>query len=474
MSEAKSILSEPFMTAFKDMLGEKGVVTDAAEISTYTADWRGNYRGHTPVLLKPASTEEVTEIVRFCAKNHLPLTPQGGMTGLVNGGIPYGEIAVCLRRMNKVLETDNLNNSVTVQAGTILTSVHEAAQKADRYFPLHLGSQGSANIGGLISTNAGGVAVLRYGMMRDLILGLEVVTPQGEIWSGLSGLRKNNTGYDLKHLFCGAEGTLGIITAATLKLFPIPKTATAWLTLNHVRDAVELLSLIRSEVGDTVTGFEFMPKNAVELTANELAHIRDPLPSPAPWRVLVEISMPTGELARQTMESVLEKALDAGKIQDGTIAGSLAQAQDFWAVRESIPMVKRTYMTSVNHDISVPVSRIPDFLETAEKALREIVPDCEIVAFGHLGDGNIHYSVAERKDPENTRIRDLAETIMTKVHQITASFDGSISAEHGIGLLKVDELPDYKSATALDLMRKIKMAIDPLNIMNPGRVIRLN
>lgn len=467
-------LTSHMINQFKKLLGPKGAIDDPEQIATYVSDWRGNFVGHSPLLLKPASTEEVSGIMKLCSQHKLPVTPQSGNTGLVNGGIAYGELILSLQRMDKIRDLDPHNNSMTVDAGCILTHVHEAALDANRYFPLHLGSQGTARIGGLISTNAGGVAVLRYGMMRDLILGLEVVLADGRVWNGLSGLRKDNTGYDLKHLFCGAEGTLGIVTGATLKLYPVPKTATAWLVLNTVSDAVKLLSVVRESVGDSVTGFEFMPKSAVELTAEEIANVRDPLPHDADWRVLVEVSLPSEEQARDALESAMASAFEKGLIVDGVIAQSVGQTASFWTVRESIPLVKRTYMNSVNHDVSVPVSKVPSFLDRAYAAVQAFLPGTEAVAFGHLGDGNIHYSIAERIDVENARVRKHAAEISDTVHAITTELGGSISAEHGIGILKRDELPVHKSSVEIDLMKSVKRALDPDNLLNPGRILNLN
>ena len=464
-------LTPALRSAFKDLLGPKGAIENSDEIQPHVQDWRGNYKGHSPLLLKPASTEEVSEVLKLCSANNLAVTPQSGNTGLVNGGVAYGELVLSTQRMDKIRAIDPHNNSMDVDAGCILQSVHTAASDANRFFPLHLGSQGSARIGGLISTNAGGVAVLRYGMMRDLILGLEVVLADGRIWNGLNGLRKDNTGYDLKHLFCGAEGTLGIITGASLKLFPVPKTATAWLVVETVEKAVELLSHVRNEVGDAVTGFEFMPRTAVELTTKEIETARDPLPHDAEWRILLEVSLPSEDQARASLESAVEKAFEADLILDGTIAQSVAQSDDFWTVRESIPMVKRTYMTSVNHDVSVPVSKVSEFLKRSGTKLQEMLPGTEAIAFGHLGDGNIHYSIAERADAENARVRKQASEITEIVHAITTELGGSISAEHGIGLLKRDELPLHKSAVEMELMRTLKSALDPQNIMNPGRIL---
>ena len=471
MPSQSSSLNQDLIQSLKDLLGEKGWTDDQEIISPHTSDWRGNFVGHSDFMVSPSTTEEVSEVMKLCHRYGQPVCPQGGNTGLVNGGIAYGEIVLSMARMNNVRSIDTFNNSLVAEAGCILANVHTAADEQERYFPLSLGSQGSCTIGGLISTNAGGVAVLRYGMMRDLLLGMEVVMANGEIWSTLRGLRKDNTGYDLKHLFCGAEGTLGIVTAATLKLFPKPKTATAWLTLETPQKAVELLSLVRKHAGDSVTGFEILPKVGVELAAREIDAVRDPLPNEAPWRILLEVSLASEDHAQDVLQTVLEKALEGSLITDGVVAASLSQAEMFWHVRESLPLVKRGFLTSVNHDISVPVSKVPQFLETTEAAMKEMVPDVEIFAFGHLGDGNIHYGVAERTDAENPTVKAKSLDITFKVHQIVTDLGGSISAEHGVGLLKRDELPDHKSETELNMMRSIKKALDPENLMNPGRVI---
>lgn len=468
-----SHLPSGFLTRVKACVGPKGWSEDPAELAPHLEDWRGNYRGHSPLLIKPADTEETSAVIRLCNEYEIAITPQGGNTSLVNGGIAHGEVVLSMKRMSAIRATDPLNNSMVVEAGSILSNVHEAAGMVGRFFPLSLGSQGTATIGGLISTNAGGVAVLRYGMMRDLLLGLEVVTPTGEIWNGLRGLRKDNTGYDLKHLFCGAEGTLGVITAACLKLFPVPQTATAWLALESAEKAIELLSFVRSQAGDTVTSFELMHKAGVELAAKEIEGCRDPLPSELPWRILIELSFAKEELAQTTLQRVVEEAFERDLIKDGTIAASLSQAQNFWKIRESLPLVKRGFMTSVNHDISVPVSRIANFIEKTERDLKDLIPHAEVFAFGHVGDGNLHYAVAEAGNSENSVVKARAKEITYLVHGNVTSMGGSISAEHGVGLLNRDELPEHKSAAELDMMRTIKRALDPQNIMNPGRVIRL-
>lgn len=461
------------LSDLKDTLGPKGWSDDPTDLSPHCQDWRGNFQGSTPLLLKPSNTEEVSAIARTCYANGIAMTPQGGNTGLVNGGIPHGEVLISMQRMPRFREVDAFNNSLTVEAGSTLSGVHEEADKVNRFFPLSLGSQGTATIGGLISTNAGGVAVLRYGMMRDLILGLEVVTANGDVWNGLSGLRKDNTGYDLKHLFCGAEGTLGIVTAATLKLFPKPQTATAWLCVSSPEKAVQLLALIRDCVGDTVTSFEILPRNGVELTAQEIDGARDPLPSDAQWRVLCEVSMATSDAAQSMLEAALERAFEAELIEDGTIAASLKQTQDFWTFRESLPLVKRAFLTSVNHDVSVPVSKVPEFLHRTESILSDRFPGIEIFAFGHIGDGNIHYGVAERAEKDRSALFKNRHCVTKTVHDIVSELGGSISAEHGVGLLKRDELETRKSDVSLHMMRSIKASLDPKYLFNPGRVVRL-
>ncbi|MEL6473905.1 MAG: FAD-binding oxidoreductase [Pseudomonadota bacterium] len=458
-----------FLDAAKTLLGPSGWSEDPVALEAATTPWRGGFKGETPLLAKPASTEAVAALVRLCSEHGVAITPQGGNTGLVDGGTPHGEICVSLSRMQAVRAVDGFNNSLTIEAGAALVAAQTAAEEAQRLFPLSLGSEGTATIGGLISTNAGGVAVLRYGMMRDLILGLEVVLPSGEVWDGLSGLRKNNTGYDLKHLFAGAEGTLGIITAATLKLFPQVARASAWITCETPEAVVALLALVRDHVGDTVTSFEIIPANAIGMVQADMPDVRDPNPSEMRWRVLCEVSMAKAEHARDSLESALAAALEAGLAADAVIAESLAQAESFWAIRESIPLSKRAYGTSVNHDVSVPVSRIPDFLVAAEAAVKAAAPHAEIVAFGHVGDGNLHYSACAPEGAEP--VSGHAQAITAAVHAQAMAHGGSISAEHGVGRLKRDELADLRPPAATETMRAIKQALDPKGIMNPGRVV---
>lgn len=469
-----SDLPENFLSAAKDLLGQKGWSCAEEDLTRAAAPWRGTFQGHTPFLAKPASTEEAAALVKLCQSHGVALTPQGGNTGLVDGGTPHGEITVSMTRMTAIRDLDVMNNSLTIEAGAPLTTAQTAAEDANRLFPLSLGSEGTATIGGLISTNAGGVAVLRYGMMRDLLLGLEVVLPSGDIWNGLSGLRKNNTGYDLKHLFAGAEGTLGLITAATLKLFPKVQRASAWVCCETAEDVVSLLALIRDHAGDTVTSFEIIPANAIEMVMQDVPGTRDPLPSALQWRVLMEVSMANPVHARETLEKALEAGFANGLIKDGVIAESLTQAQSFWHIRETIPLSKRAYGTAINQDIAVPVSRIPAFLESCNAAITDLVPSAEFVVFGHVGDGNLHYSVCEPKDASSPVLQSHVDAITQTVYAQTMAHNGSISAEHGVGRLKRDALSELRDPTATTTMRAIKTALDPHGIMNPGRVISTN
>ncbi|MEM7493431.1 MAG: FAD-binding oxidoreductase [Pseudomonadota bacterium] len=464
-------LPTAFVDAAKGLLGDRGWRTDPDLLDAASTPWRGTYTGHTPAIAMPGSTQDVADLVKLCQAHRVAITPQGGNTGLVDAGTPHGEITISLTRMQAIRQADPFNNSLTIEAGAPLVVAQNAAEEINRFFPLSLGSQGTATLGGLISTNAGGVAVLRYGMMRDLLLGLEVVLPNGEIWNGLSGLRKNNIGYDLKHLFAGAEGTLGIITAATLKLFPQMQRASAWITCDTPDDIVKLLALVRDHVGDTVTSFEMIPANAIAMVRDDMATLRDPNPSNQAWRVLCEVSAAREDHARDLLESALSAAFEAGLASDAVLAESLAQSQSFWAIREAIPLSKRAFGTSINHDVSVPVSQIPDFLKACETAVHAIAPDAEIVAFGHVGDGNLHYSACEPKTGDSSTLAAISDEITAAVHHTAMAFDGSISAEHGVGRLKRDELAAIRSPAATQTMISIKSALDPHNLFNPGRVI---
>ncbi|WP_084419996.1 FAD-binding oxidoreductase [Henriciella litoralis] len=467
-------LTNEFLAKAKSILGDSGWSEDPDKLHAAASPWRATSQGETPFLAMPGSTDQASALVRLCADHRVALTPQGGNTGLVDGGTPHGEITVSMRRMTRIRALDKTNNSLTIEAGAPLVDAQNAADDANRLFPLSLGSEGIATIGGLISTNAGGVAVLRYGMMRDLLLGLEVVLPSGEVWNGLSGLRKNNTGYDLKHLFAGAEGTLGLITAATLKLFPKVAKATGWVICKSAEDVVDLLALVRDHAGDTVTSFEIIPANAIEMVTADIPDTRDPAPSALPWRVLVEVSMAREDQARETLMSALADAMEKDLADNAIIAESGQQADSFWHIRETIPLSKRAYGTAINHDVAVPVSAIPEFLKTTEAAIHKVDNHAEIVAFGHVGDGNLHYSACEPLGVSESTLARHADEITQIVHTQAMKYGGSISAEHGVGRLKRDELASIRPQAATDTMRAIKQALDPLGIMNPGRVVSMS
>jgi FAD/FMN-containing dehydrogenase len=462
-----------FISRMTDALGPKGVSTDAHEIDPHISDWRGRWKGSTPVLVKPASTEEVSKAMTLCAEYGLAVNPQGGNSGMVNGSVPQGEVLISLKRMNKVREVDVQNDAMTLEAGVILTRAQDIAAENDRLFPLSLGAQGVAMIGGLISTNAGGVQVLRYGMMRDLVLGIEAVLPDGRIWNGLRGLRKDNTGYDLKHLFIGAEGTLGIVTAATLKLFPLPAVKeTAWVAVESPAKAVELLMLAKQASGGAVTGFEIVPKLGLELVLKHIPDTRDPLPTALPWRILMELSLPREEGARDLIESLLGDAIEKGIAADAVICENEAQKAMVWKIRENIAVAERAHGKALKHDVSVPVSRVAEFMERGAALAQQMTPGVDVIAFGHVGDGNIHFNITPPPGANQERFVDHDGLPMSKaIHDLIASLNGSISAEHGIGRLKRDELAWRKSPVEMEMMRAVKRALDPDGRMNPGRVL---
>ena len=453
-----------------------GAVVSGGEMASHLTDWRGRYSGQARCVVKPASVEEVAAVVALCAEERIPMVPQGGNTGLVGGATPRhdgDEVVINLSRMKRIRGIDTANNTLTAEAGCLLAEVQAAAEGADRLFPLSLAAEGSCEIGGNLSTNAGGVAVLRYGNMRELTLGLEAVLPDGRIWRGLRGLRKDNTGYDLKHLFIGAEGTLGIITAAVLKLFPRPRrAATAWLAVSDPAAAVELLSRLRGACGERVTGFEIVARPALELVLKHIPGARDPLAAASPWYVLAELTdtLVDFDLAG-TLEAILGAELAAGRVADAAVAQDVAQQQAFWHLRESISEAQRIEGLSIKHDIAVPVSRIAEFIARADEALRSAFPEVRIVAFGHIGDGNLHYNLSRPAAAENAEF--IAQTPQANriVHDLVAELDGSISAEHGLGQLKRGEILRYKSAVEMDLMRLVKQALDPHGLMNPGKVL---
>jgi FAD/FMN-containing dehydrogenase len=456
----------------KAAAGARGFSEDPAEIAPHLEEWRSKYKGHSPLLLKPATTSEVSAILAICNETGTAIVPQGGNTGLVGAQIPFnGEVVLSLARMNKVRGLDTSAHTLTVEAGVVLAAVQAAAADANLLFPLSLASEGSATIGGNLSTNAGGVAVLRYGMARDLVLGLEVVLADGRILDLLRTLRKDNTGYDLKQLFIGAEGTLGVITAAALKLFPRPAHVTT--TIAAVRspaDAVVLLSRLQAATGGLVTAFELIPRIAIELVLAHIAGTRDPLSAPSPWYALIEAS----SAAQFDLTSVFETALAGSELAtDAVIAASDAQRAAFWSLRENISEAQKREGASIKHDVSVPLSSIPAFLERATREVLKILPGARPVSFGHIGDGNIHFNFSVPKSGNAEAFLARWDEVQRLVHDIVRDFGGSISAEHGIGVQKRDQLPRYKSATELDVMRALKRTLDPKNILNPGKVLAL-
>ena len=459
-----------------EIVGAAGVLTEPADMAPFLVDERARYRGATPAVVRPSTTEEVARVVALCAAEKIPIVPQGGNTGLCGGATPHPggrELVVSLARLNRVREVDPLNYTITVEAGVILADVQKAAAEVDRLFPLSLGGEGTARIGGNLSTNAGGTGVLRYGNARDLALGLEVVLPDGRVWDGLSALRKDNTGYDLKHLFIGAEGTLGIITAAVLKLFPRPHAVeTALVALDDPAAAVALLARARAATGDRVTAFELILRLPFELVLAEIPGTRDPFAGRHPCYVLAELSAGAGEDdARGQMESLLAGAMEDGLVRDAVIAESGAQAADFWKLRETIPEAQKQDGASIKHDISVPVSRIPGFMEEAAAAAEAAVDGVRVCAFGHVGDGNLHFNMNQPVGGDPAAFLEREDELNTVVHDAASRYGGSISAEHGIGQLKREALIHYKPAVAIELMRRIKAALDPDNLMNPGKVL---
>jgi FAD/FMN-containing dehydrogenase len=473
-------MTTALLQALRLAVGEAQVLTHedpATDLSAWENDWRGRAHGRALAVVRPGNTDEVAAVVKACVAAGASLVPQGGNTGLVVGSVPDSsgtQVLLSLTRMNAVRALDAANLTLTVEAGCVLQAVQQTAEKAGLLFPLSLAAEGSCTIGGNLATNAGGTQVLRYGNARDLCLGLEVVTAQGDVWHGLSGLRKDNTGYDLRDLFIGSEGTLGIITAATLKLHPQPLARlTAWAALPSLDAAVALLGLSQRHLGSGLTGFEVMGQFALSLVDKHFPALRVPLWQESPYCVLLENSDSESEdHARAQFERLLETALEQGLVSDAVVAESLAQARGLWHIRESIPLAQAQEGLNIKHDISIPVSRIPAFCEETDAVLAREIPGVRLVNFGHLGDGNLHYNV---QAPEHANAADFLRTQEGEVNRLVfeavSRYDGSISAEHGVGSLKVDTLPKHKDPVALALMRTIKTALDPQNIMNPGRVL---
>ena len=459
--------------AICEKLGSSGYVDDPSQLDAYNIEWRGLYKGTATFVAKPGSVEDVAFVVKTCADAGIGIVPLGGHTGLVGGGIATHEIIISTERLNTVHAIDTVNGTMTVGAGCILADIQQAADDADKLFPLSLAAEGSCRIGGNLSTNAGGTNVLRYGNARDLVLGLEVVLPSGEIWSGLKSLRKDNTGYELKHLFMGAEGTLGVITAAVLKLYPKPRqTETALIALKDVDAVIALFSRASNAVGDALSAFEYMNRASLAVTCTYTEGVRDPFENEHDAYVLMELTSPrNGNDLRGAVEDFLEAAFEAGEVEDAVIAESGQQNHDLWHIRETIPEAQAHEGGSIKNDVSIPVSRMPEFLEKADKIVSDIIPGIRPMTFGHIGDGNLHYNLTQP-------VGDDKDTYLAKWHDVTDplnelvdEMDGSFSAEHGVGKLKREELVRYSSPVEIDLMRKIKAIIDPTGIMNPGKVL---
>jgi len=469
--------SQETLAELKAAVGEAGWLDTSADLCAYTVDFRRLYRGATPLVLMPRETAQVAHILSICSRDEIAVVPQGGNTSYCGGATPDEsgtQVVISMRRLNRVRRVDPGDYSMVAEAGCTLAEVHAAAHSAERLFPLSIGSQGTAQIGGNLSTNAGGTAVLRYGMMRDLVLGLEVVLADGRVLQGLKSLRKDNTGYDVKSWFIGAEGTLGVITAACLKLFPRPAdTATALIGLDTPRRALDLLSHLRAAAGDELTAFELMPRIAVELTVRHIPGVANPLDQGAPWYALVELSAPNpGARVSGVLTDALQEAAERSLLMDASIATSLSQAAAMWKLRESVPEAQRHHGGSLKHDVSVPISRIPELIERGSELVHRLVPEGDVVSYGHLGDGNLHFNVSQRPGTSTPAFLARAAPLETEVFDLVESLGGSISAEHGIGRLKAGELAARADPVELSAMHALKAALDPKGILNPGKVLR--
>jgi len=468
--------SPDLVARFAAIVGPAHALTRDEDTLPYCIEWRDRFPGKTPLVLRPGSRDEVSAILALANETRTAIVPQGGNTGLVGAQVPDQsgtEVVLSLDRMTRIRAVDAEGYTMTVEAGAVLADVQAAAEAADRLFPLSLGAEGSCRIGGNISSNAGGTAVLAYGNTRDLVLGLEVVLADGRVWEGLNALRKDNTGYDLKQLFIGGEGTLGVITAAVLKLFPRPKgQAVAFVAVESPAAALALFQLARERAGHDLSGFELMPRIGLDFVLAHLPGTRDPLAAPSPWYVLIEIgSGHSDEAASATLEDVLGTAFEAGTVADAALSQSLADRQAFWHLRHGMSEAQKPEGGSIKHDISVPVARVPAFLDEAIAAVEAMVPGCRPVPFGHLGDGNIHFNVSQPVGADKAAYLARWEEMNALVHGIVARYHGSISAEHGIGVLKRDLLPGVKGPVAMDMMRSIKAALDPNGILNPGKMV---
>ncbi|MEM7774961.1 MAG: FAD-binding oxidoreductase [Pseudomonadota bacterium] len=470
-------MTETTLARIRDIVGAAGIIDHAAEIEPFCRSWRDGWQGRVPMVVRPANVDQVAAVVRVCADTGTPIVPQGGNTGLTGASQPHddmSEIILSTSRLTEVRDLDLAGDTITVEAGVVLAEIQRIAAANNRLFPLSLGAEGSCQIGGNIATNAGGTQVLRYGNTRNLVLGLEVVLPDGQIWNGLRALRKDNTGYDLKHLFIGGEGTLGVITAAVLKLFPRPTAAeTAWIGLPDPAAAVRLLSVLRSHLGDSISAFELLQRRIIDLVVEHVDGHSQPLDPVPDWHVLVEASGFGGDGAlSEPFANALGAAMEDGLLTDAIIASSGQQSKRFWQMREDTADAQKHGGVGIKHDVSVPVAKVPEFIARADAALEQAYPGIRLCAFGHVGDGNMHYNPLA---PENWRGESFAnerESVNRIVHDIVVELGGSISAEHGIGRLRLDENELYKHHIELDLMQKIKRVIDPDLVLNPGKVMR--
>ncbi len=452
------------------------LITQPQEMAPFLTDWRGAYKSVALAVAQPDTAADVAKVVAWCAAHAVAVTPQGGNTGLAGGSTPAAtgrNIVLSLARLNRVRAVDAVNGTMTVEAGVILQAAQQAALEAGRLFPLSLAAEGSCTVGGNLATNAGGVAVLRYGNARELCLGLEVVTPQGELWDGLRGLRKNNTGYDLRDLYVGSEGTLGVITAAVMKLYPLPAAkVVAFAAVETPAAAVALLQLSQARLGSTLTAFELVSHPALGLVLKHRADARAPFSEPSPWYVLIELSAPLDEAqGRDDLEGLLSAAFEAGLATDAVISASLAQADALWTLREGIGAAQSAEGKSIKHDIALPISRLAQFIAEGQAALLAIEPDCRPMTFGHLGDGNLHFNVQAPDGGDGDAFLKRQDAMNLAIHDLVNAYDGSISAEHGLGRLRRDEAIRYRSPLETRLMRTIKQALDPQNLMNPGKVL---
>src|SRR5712675_665431 len=466
-------LSPELIERFRKIVGDKHAVTDAADIAPYVTEERDLFHGSSPLVLRPGSTAEVAAICKLASEHRIALVPQGGNTGLVGGQTPHhGEVVVSLRRLDKIRDLDTASNTMTCEAGVVLQIAQQRAAEVDRLFPLSLGAEGSCTIGGNLSTNAGGTGALAYGVARDLVLGLEVVLADGRVLNVLNKLKKDNTGYDLRNLFIGAEGTLGIITAAVLKLFARPRSVeTAFIGVPSPRAALDLLNMVQERTGGAATTCELIKRIAIEFAVKHGPDCRDPLSAPHTWYVLLELSSSEDHGLRAALEDALAAGAEAGLVSDAAVAESLSQRQSFWRLRELLPELQKPEGGSIKHDVSVPLAHVPEFLAEADAAVEALVPGARPVPFGHLGDGNIHYNITQPVGADRAAYLARWTDVNAAVHAVVKKYAGSISAEHGIGVMKRKLLPEVKDPVALDLMRTLKRTLDPKGILNPGKLL---